>query len=68
MHDLGQPLHAFDKSKIQGNKILVGNLPAGTKFKTLDAVERVLVGTELMIADAEGSLRYTRNAKFKIHQ
>ena len=56
MHDLGQPLHAFDKSKIQGNKILVGNLPAGTKFKTLDAVERVLVGTELMIADAEGGL------------
>ena len=56
MHDLGQPLHAFDKSKIQGNKILVGNLPAGTKFKTLDAVERDLVGTELMIADAEGGL------------
>ena len=56
MHDLGQPLHAFDKSKIQGNKIIIGNLPAGTKFKTLDTVERVLVGTELMIANADGGL------------
>lgn len=56
MHDLGQPLHAFDKTKIKGNKIVVGSLPAGTKFKTLDTVDRVLTGSELMIADAEGGL------------
>jgi phenylalanyl-tRNA synthetase beta chain len=56
MHDLGQPLHAFDAEKIRGKKINVGELPAGTKFKTLDEAERTLQGQELMIADEEGSL------------
>jgi phenylalanyl-tRNA synthetase beta chain len=56
MHDLGQPLHAFDAEKIRGKKINVGELPAGTKFKTLDEAERTLQGQELMIADEEGPL------------
>ncbi len=56
MHDLGQPLHAFDAEKIKGKKINVGELPAGTKFKTLDEAERTLQGQELMIADEEGPL------------
>ena len=47
----GQPLHAFDLDKIGGNKITVGNSPKGTKFTTLDGVERTLNGEEIMIKD-----------------
>lgn len=53
LHELGQPLHAFDASKIKGNKIQVKTLPAGTKFTTLDHVERELHEDDLMICDAE---------------
>jgi len=52
MHDIGQPLHAFDASKISGNKINVKTLDAGTKFTTLDGVERELHQDDLMICDA----------------
>src|SRR6187402_1770421 len=50
LHDLGQPLHAFDTSKIHG-KIVVKTLPAGTKFTTLDDIERSLHEEDLMICD-----------------
>ena len=40
LHELGQPLHAFDASKIKGKKIVVKTAEAGTKFITLDDVER----------------------------
>ena len=53
LHDLGQPLHAFDAVKIKGNKIEVKTLKAGTKFVTLDGVERTLSEEDLMICDAE---------------
>nr|WP_299388644.1 phenylalanine--tRNA ligase subunit beta [Allomuricauda sp.] len=53
LHELGQPLHAFDASKIKGNKIEVKTLPAGTKFITLDDVERELHEDDLMICDSE---------------
>ncbi len=53
LHELGQPLHAFDASKIKGNKIEVKTLPAGTKFNTLDEVERELHEDDLMICDSE---------------
>ena len=53
LHELGQPLHAFDASKIKGNKIEVKTMPAGTKFTTLDEVERELHEEDLMICDAE---------------
>jgi phenylalanyl-tRNA synthetase beta chain len=53
LHELGQPLHAFDASKIKGNKIEVKTLPAGTKFRTLDDVERELHEDDLMICDTE---------------
>lgn len=56
LHDLGQPLHAFDADKIQGEKIIVQTLPKGTKFKTLDGNERELNGSELMICDEKGGL------------
>ncbi|MFC2449774.1 MAG: phenylalanine--tRNA ligase subunit beta [Flavobacteriaceae bacterium] len=51
LHAYGQPLHAFDLDKIGGNKIMVGNSPKGTKFTTLDGVERTLNGEEIMIKD-----------------
>ena len=53
LHELGQPLHAFDANKIQGNKIVVKTCETGTKFKTLDGVERELHEEDLMICDAE---------------
>lgn len=55
LHDLGQPLHAFDASKING-KIIVKTLEAGTKFTTLDDVERTLHEEDLMICDEKGPL------------
>ncbi|MBT8319666.1 MAG: phenylalanine--tRNA ligase subunit beta [Gramella sp.] len=56
MHELGQPLHAFDAGKIAGNEINVKTLKAGTKFTTLDEVERELHEEDLMICDAEKPL------------
>ncbi|MCB0446871.1 MAG: phenylalanine--tRNA ligase subunit beta, partial [Gelidibacter sp.] len=53
LHELGQPLHAFDTSKIEGSKIIVKTLPKGTKFKTLDDVERELHEEDLMICDTQ---------------
>ncbi|MDR6844270.1 phenylalanine--tRNA ligase subunit beta [Flavobacterium granuli] len=55
LHDLGQPLHAFDAAKING-KIIVQTLPAGTKFTTLDDVERTLHEEDLMICDEKGPM------------
>jgi len=51
LHELGQPLHAFDAAKISDNKIIVKTLPTGTKFVTLDEVERELHKEDLMICD-----------------
>ena len=56
MHELGQPLHAFDADRISGNEIIVQTLEAGTKFTTLDEVERELHEEDLMICDAEKPL------------
>lgn len=53
LHDLGQPLHAFDAGKIAGQTVVVKTLPIGTKFTTLDGVERELHEEDLMICDAE---------------
>ncbi|MFD2248338.1 phenylalanine--tRNA ligase subunit beta [Pontibacter ruber] len=53
LHELGQPLHAFDTDKITGNKIVVRNLAEGTPFVTLDGVERKLRATDLMICNAQ---------------
>jgi phenylalanyl-tRNA synthetase beta chain len=53
LHELGQPLHAFDAQKIIGNEIIVKTLPAGSKFTTLDGVERELHEEDLMICNAE---------------
>ena len=55
MHELGQPLHAFDAKHIKGNKIVVKTLASGTKFTTLDEVERELHEDDIMICDAESN-------------
>jgi len=56
LHELGQPLHAFDAAKIKGSKVIVKTLPAGTKFTTLDEVERTLHEEDLMICDENGPM------------
>ena len=53
LHELGQPLHAFDAQQIKGNKVVVKTLAEGTKFTTLDEVERSLSSEDIMICDAE---------------
>ena len=53
LHELGQPLHAFDADKITAGKVCVKNLPEGTPFTTLDGVERKLSGEDLMICNGD---------------
>ena len=53
LHDLGQPLHAFDADEIAGKKVIVKKCAEGTPFVTLDGVERKLSAEDLMICDAE---------------
>lgn len=55
LHSLGQPLHAFDASKIAGQKVKVGVLPEGTLFTTLDGVERKIKGHEIIIKDGNNT-------------
>lgn len=54
LHELGQPLHAFDAAKIKGGKVLVKTLPENTPFKTLDGVDRKLSAQDLMICNGSG--------------
>lgn len=56
LHELGQPLHAFDAGQIAGKKVLVKKCAEGTPFVTLDEVERKLSAEDLMICDAEKPL------------
>ena len=50
---LNQPLHCFDLAKVKGDKVVVKTCPEGTKFVTLDGVERTLTERDLMICNAE---------------
>ena len=56
LHGIGQPLHAFDASKIKGREVVVKTMPSGTKFTTLDEVERTLDERDLMICNAEEAM------------
>ena len=49
--ETGQPLHAFDAAFVTGNQVIVKKMPAGTKFLTLDEVERSLSTEDLMICN-----------------
>ena len=53
LHELGQPLHAFDFEKLGGRRIVVRRAVSGEKLKTLDGTERTLTNEMLVIADAE---------------
>ncbi|MDE5808071.1 MAG: phenylalanine--tRNA ligase subunit beta, partial [Muribaculaceae bacterium] len=53
LQGIGQPLHCFDLDKVKGEEIVVRTCPAGTKFTTLDGVERELNEADLMICNAE---------------
>jgi len=53
LHEMGQPLHAFDLNAIKDNRVLVKTLPEGTTFVTLDEKSRKLKSFDLMICDGE---------------
>jgi len=53
LHELGQPLHAFDYDKIAGQHVIIDKLAAGTKFLSLDEQERELHADDLMICDGD---------------
>ncbi len=55
LHETGQPLHAFDLEKIKDKTIRVKTLAKGSKFTTLDEVERELTDLDLMICDGEST-------------
>lgn len=55
LHDLGQPLHAFDADQIKGS-VIVKKCEEGTPFVTLDGVERKLSAEDLMICDEQGPM------------
>ena len=56
LHETGQPLHAFDVSKIRGGRILVRCAREGEKIVTLDDKQRALNPSNLVIADGERAL------------
>jgi len=56
LQELGQPLHAFDAAHISGGEVIVKTLPEGTKFVTLDNVERTLSDRDLMICNDKGGM------------
>ena len=56
LHSFGQPMHAFDYDKIKSKKIKVQFLKKGTKFSTLDGIERTLKKEDLMICDDKDPL------------
>jgi len=53
LHETGHPTHFFDADKVTGDKVIIKKLPKGTKFVTLDEIERELSGEDLMICNAD---------------
>lgn len=53
MWSVGQPLHAFDLSSIEGGTVIARRAEEGEEIVTLDGVRRTLTPEMLVIADAE---------------
>ena len=56
LHETGQPLHAFDAAAITGDRVIVKTEEAGTKFVTLEGVERELSDKDLMICNTNEAM------------
>lgn len=56
LHELGQPLHAFDLEKIRGREVIIRTVDKETPFTTLDHQKRILPEGTLAICDAEGPM------------
>ena len=56
LFELGQPLHTFDASKIDGGKVIVRRAQEGEPIRTLDGVDRKFAGTDMVIANANGPM------------
>ena len=54
LHEMGQPLHAFDADKIAGDGIIVETKNSGTPFLALDGQTYPLYHEDLVICDALG--------------
>ena len=55
LHMYGQPLHAYDLSKISEGGIIVKTLPLGSTFTTLDEVERKLLPEDVIVCDGNSN-------------
>lgn len=56
LHELGHPLHAFDAEKINNDTVYIKTLKDGTKFTTLDEVERTLSDKDLVICNHHSAM------------
>jgi phenylalanyl-tRNA synthetase beta chain len=56
LHELGQPIHAFDFALLRGGRVEIRGAQAGERLTTLDGVERVLEPTDVVIADGERAI------------
>lgn len=56
LHEIGQPLHAFDADKIQGDTIYIRPARKGEKLTAIDGRDYELISTDLVIADASGPI------------
>ena len=56
LHETGQPLHAFDAAAIKGGQVIVKTPIVGTKFVTLDGIEREMSDKDLMICNADEAM------------
>ena len=55
MHELGQPIHAFDLARLRGGRVIVRESRPGERVTTLDGTVRALPARTCVIADAEGA-------------
>jgi len=56
LNETGQPLHAFDAAAVKGGKVIVKTQAEGSKFITLDGIERALSDKDLMICNSEEAM------------